>query len=899
MSSDAEDKTMNRRAQLSAAKRALLEKRLAGMSRANVDEQAIRPAPRNGPTPLSFAQQRLWFLSQLDPGLAAYNIAAAVRLVGKLDVDVLSRSLNEIVRRHEILRTTFNSVAGEPVQVIAPALTLHVPSIDLAHLADEARETEAVRLAQEEAERTFDLGNGPLIRALLLRLATDEHVLILTMHHIVSDGWSHGVVTSELGQLYEAGVNGRPSPLPELPIQYSDFAMWQRGWLKDDELDRQIRYWRKHLAGAPPSLDLPTDSPRPAQMNYRGATFVFQLSAEMSESLAALSRREGTTLFMTMLAAFKTLLRRYTSQDDIVAGTTVANRNREELEGLIGFFVNTLPLRTDFSGDPSFRELLAQVREVSLGAYAHQDLPFELLVEELQPVRDLGRNPLFQIVFDLQNAPAPELELTGLTLHPYDFTCGTTRFDLELHLTSTPQGIAGALVYSTDLFTESTIRQLAERYRTVLEAVVADPERRVSRIDLLTNAERNRLLFEWSGAARSFANENCIPDLFEVWARRTPQKIALACGDERITYSELNRRANQLAHYLANYGAGEETRIGIYIDRSIEMIVALLGVLKAGAAYVPLDVSYPVQRLSFMLDDADVQLVLSVSTCDENLPAHRAPVVLLDSDWPLIAAQSEDDVARNITPEQLAYIIYTSGSTGTPKGVAVPHRGVVRLVSGNDYANLDADEVFLQFAPLAFDASTFEIWGSLLNGAQLVLMPPGLASLEDLGRALKQYRVTTLWLTAGLFQQMVDEQLDALSTLRQLLAGGDVLSPSHVKRFIAAAPSCRLINGYGPTENTTFTCCCALNQQTVSAAGSIPIGPPIANTQVFIMDQHGQLSPPGVVGELYAAGDGLARGYHRSASLTAERFVPHLFSSDAGARLYRTGDLARYLPDGN
>lgn len=889
---------MARRAQLSAAKRALLEQRLAGRSSTQADEQAIRRRPRTGPPPLSFAQQRLWFLSQLEPDLAAYNVPAAVRLIGNLDIAILNWSLNEIVRRHESLRTTFDSVAGQPVQVIAPALTLAIPVVDLTNLPDEGRETEGVRLAQEEAQRVFDLVSGPLIRALLLRLRSAEHVLILTMHHIVSDGWSQGVVTSELGTLYEAGLNGRPSPLPELSIQYADFAVWQRGWLKDDELDRQIQYWRKHHAGAPPSVDLPTDSPRPAQMNYRGATYLFELSAELSESLTALSRREGATLFMTLLAAFKTLLWRYTSQDDVVVGTTVANRNREELEGLIGFFVNTLPLRTGFSGDPSFRELLGQVREVSLGAYAHQDLPFELLVEELQPVRDLGRNPLFQIVFDLQNAPAPELELTGLKLHPYPFTSGSTRFDLELHLTSMAEGITGALVYSTDLFTESTISQLAERYRAVLEAVVAEPDRRVSRIELLTSAERHRLLFEWSETARSVPNENCIPDLFEAWARRAPQQIALAFGDERITYNELNRRANQLAHYLAAYGVGEETPVGIYIDRCVEMIVAVLGVLKAGGVYVPLDLSYPVQRLSFMLDDADVQLVLSVSTCDENLPAHRAPVVLLDSDWPLIAAQSDEDTDRKITPDHLAYVVYTSGSTGTPKGVAVPHCGVVRLVSGNDYAKFGPDEVFLQFAPLAFDASTFEIWGSLLNGAQLAIMPPGLASLDELGRALKQYRVTTLWLSAGLFQQMVDEQLESLTVLRQLLAGGDVLSPSHVKRFVAAAPSCKLINGYGPTENTTFTCCWIVSQPLSSWAGSIPIGRPITNTQVFILDKNAQLTPPGVVGELYAGGDGLARGYHRQADLTAERFIPHPFSNDAGARLYRTGDLARYLADG-
>ncbi|HKV34449.1 MAG TPA: amino acid adenylation domain-containing protein [Pyrinomonadaceae bacterium] len=877
--------------QLSAAKRALLEKRLAGRVS---DEQSIRPGVRNGPVALSFAQQRLWFLDQLEPGLVAYNVPAAVRLVGKLDVAILNWSLNEIVQRHESLRTTFDSVAGQPLQLVAPSFELSIPVVDLSGLSDESREKEAMRFAREEAQRPFDLIRGPLIRALLLRLRSEEHVLILTMHHIVSDGWSQGVLKTELGALYEAGINGRRSPLPELSIQYADFAQWQRGWLKDDELDRQLAYWRKQLTGASPSVDLPNNGARPPQLNYRGATFLFELSPELSESLTALSRREGTTLFMTLLAAFKALLFRYSGQNDIVVGTPVANRNREELEGLIGFFVNTLALRTDLGGNPTFRELLQRVREVSLGAYAHQDLPFELLVEELQPVRDLSRNPLFQIVFDLQSTPSTSLEMTGFTLQPYEFTADSTRFDLELHLTATSEGLIGAIVYSTNLFAEPAIRQLAERYRMLLAAVVANPEQQVSRIELLTSSEREQLLFEWNDTTRSFPNKS-IADLFEAWPTRTPENTALTFGDERVSYEELNRRANQLAHYLQTYGATAETRIGIYIERSVEMIVAVLGVLKAGATYVPLDPSYPTERLLFVLDDAGVQLVLSVAASEERLPSHHAPVILLDSDWPLIASQSEENPERNITPEHLAYISYTSGSTGTPKGVAVPHRGVVRLVHGH-YAHFGPEEVFLQFAPLAFDASTFEIWGSLLNGAQLVLMPPGIASLAELGRTLAKHRVTTLWLTAGLFQQMVDEQLEALSGLKQLLAGGDVLSPAHVHKFLAAASSCRLINGYGPTENTTFTCCYAMDA-TVELNGSIPIGRPITNTQVFILDENLQLSPPGFIGELYAAGHGLARGYHGRASLTAERFIPHPFSTEPGARLYRTGDFVRYRTD--
>lgn len=883
------------RSQMSAAKRALLEKRLAGRAEDAPDKQAIGRRPRVEPPPLSFAQQRLWFLSQLEPETVAYNISEAVRLAGKLDVPVLNWCFNEIVRRHESLRTSFDANAGQPVQVIAPSLELSIPLIDLGHLPDGDRETEALRFSQLEAEHRFDLVHGPLIRAVLIRLCADEHVLIVTMHHLIGDGWSQGLLKSELGALYRARIMGQNSPLVELPIQYADFSEWQREWLSGALLDQQLNYWRDRLAGLPPFFELPADCVCRAGRSYRGATFLFELSTELSESLAALSRREGVTLFMTLLAGFQALLHRYTDQNDIVIGTPVANRNRGEVESLIGFFVNTLVLRTEVSGDLSFRELLARVGEVALGAYMHQDLPFELLVAQLQTNRETNRNPLFQIAFDLQNAPAPTLELPGLTLHPHEFTAATTRFDLELHLTSVPEGIIGALVYSTDLFVESTICTFAERFRMLLEAVVAHPDLLVSQIDLLTSAEREQQLGDWSTLA--YPAQRSIPDLFEACASHTPDSIALVSNDVQITYDELNQRANQLANYLKSYGAGEETRVGIHLERSVEMIVAVLAVLKAGATYVALDPSYPDQRLLFMLDDANVAVLLTVKLLEESLPAHPARVLLLDSDWSLIAAADEHNPERSTTPEQLAYIVYTSGSTGKPKGVAVLHRGVVRLVRDNGYANFGPDEIFLQFAPLTFDASTFEIWGALLNGSRLVLMPPGLASLQDIGRALLEYHVTTSWLTAGLFHQMVDDQLTALGNLRQLLAGGDVLSPSHVQRFLASR-SCRLINGYGPTENTTFTCCHVMDHPS-EFARSVPIGRPIANTQVVILDQTLRLCPPGFSGEMFVGGDGLARGYDGQASLTAEKFIPNAFSNLRGARLYGTGDRVRYLADGS
>ncbi|HEX8559852.1 MAG TPA: amino acid adenylation domain-containing protein [Pyrinomonadaceae bacterium] len=888
----------NRRAQLSAAKRALLEKRLAGLSGGEPGRQAIPRRASRGPAPLSFAQRRLWFLNRLEPGLFAYNIPSAVRLSGRLDAPLLEWCFDEIVRRHESLRTTFAEVEGQPAQIIAPELKVSVPVHDLSSLPAGAREAEAARLSTEEARRPFDLGAGPLLRALLLRLGAEEHVLLLTAHHIISDGWSLGVLVGELGALYEAGAAGRPSPLKELEIQYADFAEWQRGWLSGEEFERQLGYWRGRLAGAPPSLGLPTDRARPAEMNYRGATLPLELSAELSESLRALSRREGVTLSMTLLAAFQALLQRFGNQDDVVVGVPVANRSREELEGLVGFFVNTLVMRTDLSGDPTFRELLGRVKEVALGAYAHQDAPFEMLVEELRPARDPSRNPLFQVIFDLQNAPAPALELKGLTLRPHEIEPGTTRFELEMHLSDQPEGVRGALVYSTSLFTEATVRRLAARFRALLEEVAADADVRLSRIELLTGEERRRLLSEWNDTRRGYPRESSIPELFEEWAARSPQAVALAFGDQMLTYEELNRRANQLAHYLRGYGVGEETRVGVCVERSVEMVVAVLGVLKAGGAYVPLDPAYPHERLLFMMDDAGARVLLTVGRLADQLPAHPAPLVLLDADWPLIAAEGEQNPEVRLTPESLAYVTYTSGSTGAPKGVGVPHRGVARLVRGADYVSLGPEEVFLQLAPLAFDASTFEIWGGLLNGSRLALMPPGMPSLRELGRALRRHRVTTLWLTAGLFHQMVDEQLEDLAALRQLLAGGDVLSPSHVEKFLAAAPSCRLVNGYGPTEGTTFTCCHVMSAP-ASVAGSVPVGRPIANTQVFILDGNLRLSPPGFVGELYAAGAGLARGYHERPGLTAERFIPHPFSTEPGARLYKTGDVGRWLEDGS
>ena len=887
-----------RRAKLSAAKRALLEKRLTGQDVGLVENKSIPRRQARSYAPLSFAQQRLWFLHQVEPDTIAYNMPAALRLTGRLNIDALEWGINEIIQRHESLRTTFKLVDNQPVQIIAEQLTLKMPIVDLQNFPAEEREAKVMRLANEEVQRPFDIETGPLVRARLLRLNAEECVLIFTMHHIISDGWSMGVLVNEIAALYRSYIDDQPSPLAELPVQYADFAEWQREWLTKENLARQLQYWKQQLGGELPVLELPTDNVRPPRQSFRGAVRRFALSEELSAAIKSLGRQEGATLFMTLLAAFQSLLHRYTNQTDILVGTAIANRNRAEIEGLIGFFVNTLVLRTDFSDHPTFRELLRRVRDLTLGAYAHQDLPFERIVEELQPARDLSRNPIFQVSFNLQNAPIQELELPGLTIRTQEFESLTTRFDLECHVWDVAGGLQGFLFYSTDLFTEATIERLLTHYWKVLEEVVANPDQRVSEIQFLTEDERHKLLFEWNDTQHPITRDICIHHLFEAQAAKMPSALAVEFAGGQLTYAELNERANQLARYLCGFGVGPESLVGICIERSNEMLIGLLAILKAGGAYVPLDLAYPPERLSFMLKDARPSVVLTKQGWLQRLPESEAQIVCVDAITELLERASAENLHATVTSENVAYVIYTSGSTGIPKGVAVPHRAVIRLVCETDYIRFAADEVFLQLAPVSFDASTLEIWGSLLNGARLVIMPPQTPSLAELGAALRDYKVTTLWLTAGLFHLMVDERLEDLRGVRQLLAGGDVLSAAHVQRYLAVTDNGVLINGYGPTENTTFSCTHRMTAGWELRGSSVPIGRPIKNTQVYVLDQRLEPAPIGVAGELYLGGAGLAREYLRRPELTAEKFVPHPYSAEAGARLYRTGDKVRWLADG-
>ena len=859
------------------------------------DETVLVRADRSVDLPLSFAQQRLWLIDQLEPGSPAYNIHLPVRMRGRLDITALAWTLSTIVRRHEVLRTTFGFADGRPVQIIHPPAEVDIPLIDLTLLPQERREPEARRLSTEAARRSFDLADGPLLFVKLLRLSADEHLLLLTMHHIVSDGWSMRELVQEVKQLYAARSTGRNIVIPELPIQYADYAVWQRQYLSGEVLDNELLYWREQLRAAPEVLELPTDHRRPLARRFRGTVERTEFDAALCSRLKKLSRAGGVTLFMTLLSGFQSLLARYSGQEDFVVGSPIANRTQIQTEGLIGFFVNTLALRADLSGDPTVSELLARVREVTLQAQAHQEVPFERLVEELLVGRDLNLSPLFQVMFALQNVPMDELSLEGLTLSIDDCHTGTSRFDLYISLTETGDSITAVVEYDTDLFEPDTIKRMLRHYEALLSGIADDVDQRVSSIDLLVGDERTQVeTWGRSDDARADVAAATVHELFERQAALNPDAVAVMFEDQSLTYSELNGKANRLAQTLRVHGATSETPIAVLMDRSFEMIVSLLAILKSGATYVPLDPNHPHERLAFILKDAGVKLLLTQSQWSTVTAALTTPILVVDVNE---SATAEENPGCVVHPENIAYITYTSGSTGQPKGVAVAHRGVVRLVSHTNYADFSSDSVFMLAAPLAFDASTFEIWGALLNGARLALLPLRQPSLEEFGFYVRKYGVTTLWLTAGLFHQMVNSCLDDLRGVRQLLAGGDVLSPEHVRRVLNELPHCTLINGYGPTENTTFTCCQAMRGGDEIRA-SVPIGRPISGTYVHVLDRHLGRVPVGVVGELYVGGTGVARGYLNRPDLTAERFIPDPFSSDPGARLYQTGDLVRYRATG-
>jgi amino acid adenylation domain-containing protein len=866
------------------------------------EELPLVPRTRKESPPLSFAQARLWFLDQLEPNSSLYNVPWAMRLRGPLAIAPLTQALNTLLARHEILRTTFNSVDGSPIQVISEPRPLELSVIDLRSWKEIERELEAVRLAEADARQPFDLIRGPLLRATLIRLGEEDHVMLLTMHHIVSDGWSTVVFERELSELYQALSKGLPPPLADLPIQYADFAVWQRNWLQGKVLDEQLSYWKKQLGNLPAVLNLPTDRPRPPVQSYRGARQTAEFSKDLTQRLKALSRKEGVTLFMTLLAAFQTLLHRYTGHDDVAVGSPIAGRNRKEIEGLIGFFVNTLVLRCNFSGDPTFNEVLIRAREMALGAYAHQDLPFEKLMEELKPERSLNHSPLFQVMFDLQNESTAALQIEGLTLSSFKMENGTAKFDLTLTMSETREGLRASLRYNTDLFEAATIKRLLGHFGTLLEGIVSNPQARIPELPILTDAEKHQLLIEWNDTKRDYRTENCVAELFETQAQRVPGAVALVFSDERITYAELNRRANQLAHYLQKLGVRPGTLVGICMEQSLEAVVALLGILKAGGAYVPFDPAYPEERLAFLLQDAQVPVLLSQESVLKGLPPHQAKAVCLDADWETIAAESEDNPVHTGSADHPAYVIYTSGSTGVPKGVVISHRGLYnRLTWGQEAYGLSEADRVLQAFSLSFDFASWEILTALVAGARLVIAEPG--SRQDsryIVRLMAEHKITLCGFVPSMLRAILDEpEIEACSSLKRVVAGGEALPVELQERFFARHGA-ELENTYGPTEaSIDVTRWICRRADDFNQRQTVPIGRPIANTQLYILDSHLQPVPIGVSGELHIGGDCLARSYLNRPELTDEKFIPNPFSDEPGARLYKTGDLACYLPDGN
>ncbi len=880
-------------------KPALHEKYLWGDLPQNaMDVSTITPRTSGSAAPLSFGQQEVWFLAQLMPDTPVYNKCVTVRMPGSLDVDALEQSLNELLRRHEAWRTSFPTVDGQPMQMIHPALLLKLPVVDLRYLPETEREVEALQLATEEAGHLFDLAHGPLLRATLIRLGDGEHRLFLTLHRIICDDVTiYQVFLPELHALYEAFSTGQPSPLPELPIQYADFAVWQRELLQGDVFASQLAYWKQHLVGAPMALELPTDRLRPPIPTYRGSMHQFELSKHLTDALRTLSSQEGVCLYITLVAAFKTLLHRYTGQDDLLTGTTTTGRKYSEIQELMGFFLNTLVLRTDMSGNPTFRELLGRVREVTLEAHANEDVPFEYLVKELQRKRELGLQPFFQVLLTLE-PPLPTLP-SGWTLTQMDVQTDTSQFDLSLILQDRSEGLIGRFEYSTDLFDAASIERMVGHWQTLLKGIVAAPEQRLMQLPLLTEAERQQLLVEWNATQTSYPKERCVYQLFEDQVERTPDAVALVFERQRLTYRELNAQANQLAHHLRQMGVGPEVRVGLCMERSLEMLVSLLGIFKAGGVYVPLDPTYPSERLTFMLRDAEVAVLLTKTPLLSLLAEQTSAVLCLDTEWPAIADARTDNPVREVQGDHLAYLIYTSGSTGRPKGVAVTHHNLWHSTQARLSYYHEPVTRFLLLFSIAFDTSLAAIFWTLCQGGTLLL--PKETVLQDpfqLTTLIEQQQPSHLMSVTSLYTSLLElAEPQQLGALRAVIVGGERCPRELVEHHWKRLPHCALFNEYGPTEATVWSTVYRCEVQ--ERRGSIPIGRPIANMQVYVLNESLQPMPIGAMGELYVGGAGVARGYLNQPELTAERFVPNPFSKEPGGRLYKTGDLVRYLPDGN
>jgi amino acid adenylation domain-containing protein len=891
---------------LSPAKRALLQSRVKQIP-VTAKNSPITPRAKRNPAPLSYNQELLWLVDQLAPGSVMYTVPRPWRVLGNLNIEALRLTLIRIIARHEVLRTTIQMVDGKPVQVIGENQMPELKVVDLSEYPKADRDAEAQQLLSQAIHRPFDLSRDLLLRATLLRLGDQEHILLLDSHHIASDGWSKAVLFKELNELYKAYCTGQVPCLPDLPIQYADFAIWQRESLKGEIIEKQLAYWKRQLDGAPALLEFPNARPRPAVPTYRGKGHREDFPKSLADSFNALSRQEGTTLFITLLSAFYTFLYRYTNQEDIVIGTPIAGRNRPEWEGLIGYFTNTLALRGDLSANPTFRQLLKRVRAVALGAYEHQDLPFEKLVLEMRPERTLSHSPIFQVMFSSGHYGTQVPELHGLTLSPLFVDRCTARFDLLVGMTECPDRLAVAWEFSTDLFEEATIIQMMRHFRTMMGAIVANPDQHLSEFPLLTPKEKEHILVDWNYTQADYPRDVCIHRLIEAQAERMPDAVAAVFQGRPLTYRELNVRANQLAHYLRGRGIGPEVMVGICMERSLELLVALLGILKAGGAYVPLDPAYPKERLRAMVRDARVPLLITLQWLKELVPVD-GEVICLDTNWDRISRESSENPSIDITADDLAYVIYTSGSTGKPHGVLISHRGMVNhSLAAVKLYRLQPTTRVLQFSSISFDIAVEEIFPTLITGATVVLRSNDCdISGSHFLQWLKDEQITFLDLPTAYWHEWVRElsrQGEVLpESLRTLVVGGEkALASAYVAWQKIAADRVRWLNTYGPTEATVVA---TVYDPADAPTGQdncseIPIGRPIPNTEAYVLDAHLQPVPVGVSGELHIGGVGLARGYLNAPELTAEKFVPNPFSNQPGARLFRTGDLARWRPDGH
>jgi pristinamycin I synthase 3 and 4 len=892
-----------RRSGLTQAQRERLTNRIKGTSPSAEMFTGVTRRPQRESAPLSFSQDRLWFLDQLRPGDPAYNIRIVTRFHGAFDKSLLERVINEIVDRHEILRTRFCEVDGQPQQIIDQIHSYHLADHEIVS-AEELAERDVMRLVFEEGMRPFDLTRGPLFRLRVLRLSGEEHLVAMTIHHIISDGWSLRILAGEIRSLYSAFMMSRPSPLTELPVQYGDYATWQRSRLTGKLLEEQLQYWRNRLFNAP-VLDIPTDRVRPPLQSSNGAIVSVDVPPELTQAVLDLSVANRATVFMTLLAGFKIVLSHWAGQRDVVVGTPIAGRTDPSVERLIGLFINTLALRTDLSGNPTFVEVLDRVRDVTLGAYTYQDLPFDKVVEAVKPARDLSRSPIFQVMvnsidFKTSSTRLEDgvFEVDGSILAA-DRT--NSKFDLNLYLTTQDSIIKLDLVYNRDLFDASTIERVLARYLLVLEKVVANPLVRLSELSLLTEDERRRVLVEWNDTREDYPRNRCLHDLFSEQAARTPDAIAVIGDDRRLTYDELDRRSNRLAHYLRRLGVGPEVVVGLCIQRSPELLVGLLGILKAGGVYLPLDPSYPAERLGYMLADAKAAVLVTEEGLAARLPSHEARAVRLDTDWPEIQAQSRTTADSGVTPENLAYVLFTSGSTGRPKAVMICHRGVVNYFSFliRRYG-LNPDHTVLHVSSISFDPSIRDLLGPLLSGGRLVLMHPSdERSPRRYLEMIRDHRVTTLLsITPSLLEAVVNSgagQFNGTASLRQVLTCGEALPYSLCSMAGEVFSSAQIVNQYGPTE-----CTMSSSYHPVARSddkrGVVPLGKPIPNCVFYLLDDELNPVPIGTAGELFIGGEGLARGYFGRPGLTAERFLPSAFGE--GRRLYRTGDRARWRSDG-